>query len=85
MGQTMGLNRISAPPLPGLGLVSDLVDAKNGKLLEKADPARTKEFAEKWLKMRPQGGRVFIDSEGHASTLIDDRLVYLGNATELFT
>ena len=63
----------------------DLVDAKNGKLLEKANPVRTKEFAEKWLKIRPQGGRVFIDSEGHASTLIDDRLVYLGNATELFT
>jgi hypothetical protein len=62
----------------------DLVDTKNGKLLEKADPSKTKELAEKWLKIRPQGGRVFIDSEGHASTLIDDRLVYLGNLTGLF-
>jgi hypothetical protein len=62
----------------------DLVDTKNGKLLEKADPSRTKELAEKWLKIRPQGGRIFIDSEGHASTLIDDRLVYLGNVTGLF-
>ena len=62
----------------------DLVDTKNGKLLEKADPTRTKELAEKWLKIRPQGGRVFIDSDGHASTLIDDRLVYLGNVTGLF-
>jgi hypothetical protein len=62
----------------------DLVDTKNGKLLEKADPTRTKELAEKWLKIRPQGGRIFIDSEGHASTLIDDRLVYLGNVTGLF-
>jgi len=61
----------------------DLVDTKNGKLLEKADPTQTKELAEKWLKIRPQGGRVFIDSEGHASTLIDDRLVYLGNVTGL--
>jgi len=61
----------------------DLVDTKNGKLLEKADPTRTKELAEKWLKIRPQGGRVFIDSDGHASTLIDDRLVYLGNVTGL--
>ena len=61
----------------------DLVDTKNGKLLQKADPARTKEFAEKWLKVRPQGGRIFIDSDGHASTLIDDRLVYLGNVTGL--
>jgi hypothetical protein len=62
----------------------DLVDTKNGKLLEKADPSRTKELADMWLKIRPQGGRVFIDSEGHASTLIDDRLVYLGNVTGLF-
>jgi len=63
----------------------DLVDTKNGKHLEKADPTRTKELAEKWLKIRPQGGRVFIDSDGHASTLIDDRLVYLGNVTGLFS
>ena len=63
----------------------NLVDAKNGKLLEKADPTRTKEFADQWLKIRPQGGRIFIDSEGHASTLIDDRLVYLGNVTGLFS
>jgi len=62
----------------------DLVDTKNGKLLEKSDPTRTKELAERWLKIRPQGGRIFIDSEGHASTLIDDRLVYLGNVTGLF-
>ena len=62
----------------------DLVDTKNGKLLEKADLTRTKKLAEKWLKIRPQGGRIFIDSEGHASTLIDDRLVYLGNVTGLF-
>ena len=62
----------------------DLVDTKNGKLLEKADPIRTKDLAQKWLKIRPQGGRIFIDSEGHASTLIDDRLVYLGNVTGLF-
>ena len=62
----------------------DLVDTKNGKLLENADPTRTKNLAEKWLKIRPQGGRVFVDSEGHASTLIDDRLVYLGNVNGLF-
>lgn len=62
----------------------DLVDTKNGRLLENADPAKTKELAVKWLKIRPQGGRVFIDSAGHASTLIDDRLVYLGNVNGLF-
>jgi hypothetical protein len=62
----------------------DLLDTKNGNFLEKADPVQTKALAEKWLAIRPQGGRVFIDSDGHASTLIDDRLVYLGNVTGLF-
>ena len=62
----------------------DLVDTKNGTVLEKADPVQTKVLAEKWLAIRPQGGRVFIDSDGHASTLIDDRLIYLGNVTGLF-
>ena len=62
----------------------DLVDTKNGTVLENANPAQTKALAEKWLAIRPQGGRIFLDSEGHASTLIDDRLVYLGNVTGLF-
>jgi len=62
----------------------DLVDTKTGTVLENANPAQTKALAEKWLAIRPQGGRIFIDSEGHASTLIDDRLVYLGNVTGLF-
>lgn len=62
----------------------DLVDTKSGKFLENADARKTKEVAEKWLRIRPQGGRVFIDAEGHASTLIDDRLIYLGNVTDLF-
>ena len=61
----------------------DLVDSKNGKVLEKADPVQTKALAEKWLAIRPPGGRIFIDSDGHASTLIDDRLIYLGNVTGL--
>ena len=62
----------------------DLVDTKNGTVLENANPAQTKALAEKWLAIRPQGGRIFLDSEGHASPLIDDWLVYLGNVTCLF-
>lgn len=62
----------------------DLVDTKNGTLLENADPVQTKSLAEKWLAIRPEGGRIFIDIDGHASTLIDDRLIYLGNVTGLF-
>jgi hypothetical protein len=62
----------------------DLVETKNGKVLEGADPKQTKTFAESWLTIRPQGGRIFIDSDGHASTLIDDKLIYLGNVAGLF-
>ncbi len=56
----------------------DLVD-KSGSILSGVDPLRTKVLAEKWLTIRPQGGRIFIDDDGHASTLIDDQLIYLGN------
>ncbi len=62
----------------------NLSDTKNGTVLENIDPGQTKALAEKWLAIRPQGGRVFIDSAGHASTLIDDKLIYLGNVAELF-
>jgi myosin heavy subunit len=62
----------------------DLVETKNGKVLEGTDPKQTKTFAESWLTIRPQGGRIFIDSDGHASTLIDDKLIYLGNVAGLF-
>lgn len=61
----------------------DLVEAKDGTVLAKADPVETRALAERWLKIRPQGGRIFIDTEGHASTLIDNRLVYLGNISSL--
>ena len=56
----------------------DLVD-KSGSILSGVDPLRTKALAEKWLRIRPQGGRIFIDEAGHASTLIDDQVIYLGN------
>ena len=62
----------------------NLVDTKNGKVLENVDPIQTKALAENWLAIRPQGGRVFIDSDGHASTLIDDKLIYLGDVSGLF-
>lgn len=62
----------------------DLADTKNGNVLKHVDRSRSKSLAEKWLMIRPQGGRVFIDSDGHATTLIDDRLIYLGNVTGLF-
>jgi hypothetical protein len=34
-----------------------------------------------FLRVRPEGGRVYVDSNGDASTQIDGRLIYLGLVT----
>jgi hypothetical protein len=61
----------------------DLIEYKEGNVLAGVDRAESKIYAERWLKIRPQGGRIFIDIDGHASTLIDDVLIYLGNIAAL--
>ncbi len=35
-------------------------------------------LAEEMLKIRPSGGRVWVDRDGHATTLLDGQLTYLG-------
>lgn len=63
----------------------DLLDSRtNEPLKEIADQVR-KRLAERWLNIRPSGGRVFIDDMGNATTLIDDDLIYLGRIEELGT
>jgi hypothetical protein len=63
----------------------DLLDSRtNEPLTEIADQVR-KRIAERWLNIRPSGGRVFIDDMGNATTLIDDDLIYLGRIEELGT
>lgn len=42
----------------------------------------SKATAQKWLEIRPSGGRVWVDRNGHACTLIDDQLIYLGAVPE---
>ena len=44
-----------------------------------------KKTARKWLKIRPSGGRVWVDRNGHACTLIDDQQIYLGALPEDWT
>ncbi len=39
---------------------------------------KSREIAKRWLAIRPSGGRVWVDRNGDASTLIDDSLTYLG-------
>ena len=60
----------------------DLVDSKTSKPLEYIPDESRIEIAENWLLVRPSGGRVFVDDDGNASTLIGESLVYLGNISD---
>ena len=60
----------------------DLVDSKTSKPLEYISEESRIEIAEDWLLVRPSGGRVFVDDDGNASTLIGESLVYLGNISD---
>ena len=60
----------------------DLVDSKTSKPLEYISEESRIEIAEEWLLVRPSGGRVFVDDDGNASTIIGESLVYLGNISD---
>jgi len=60
----------------------DLIDPKTSEPLDGISEELRIEVAEDWLRIRSSGGRVFIDEDGHASTLIGEELIYLGNVSE---
>jgi myosin heavy subunit len=60
----------------------DLVDSKTSRPLDYISDESRMELAEDWLRVRPTGGRVFVDEEGNAATLIGESLVYLGNISD---
>lgn len=60
----------------------DLVDSKTSKPLDYILEESRMEIAEDWLKVRPSGGRIFVDEEGDAATLLGESLVYLGNISD---
>lgn len=60
----------------------DLVDSKTSKPLDYISEESRMELAEDWLRVRPTGGRVFVDEEGNAATLIGESLVYLGDISD---
>lgn len=60
----------------------DLVDSKTSKPIDYISEESRMEIAEDWLRVRPTGGRVFVDEEGDAATLIGESLVYLGNISD---
>ena len=60
----------------------DLVDSKTSKPIDYISEESRMEIAEDWLRVRPTGGRVFVDEEGDAATLLGENLVYLGNISD---
>ena len=62
----------------------DLVDSKTNKPIDYISEESRMEIAEEWLLVRPSGGRVFVDDEGNASTLLGESLVFLGNIQRYF-
>jgi hypothetical protein len=62
----------------------DLVDSKTNKTIDYISEESRMEIAEEWLLVRPSGGRVFVDDEGNASTLLGESLVFLGNIQRYF-
>lgn len=60
----------------------DILDFKSGEPISDLNSEDRTRLAEIWLKVRPSGGRVFIDREGRASTLIGEELIYLGNISD---
>ena len=59
----------------------ELYDTKTGDLLRDTHGVAATELAEKWLEIKPQGGRVFIDEEGAATAYRGEDLIYLGKLT----
>jgi chromosome segregation ATPase len=57
----------------------DLIDPVTDEPVNSIDSESRKKLAEQWLRIRPSGGRIFIDDQGNASTLLGENLIYLGN------
>jgi myosin heavy subunit len=62
----------------------DLVDSRSSEPIDYIPEESRIEMAEEWLLVRPSGGRVFVDDEGNASTLLGESLVFLGNIQRYF-
>ena len=62
----------------------DLVDSRTSEPIDYIPEKSRIEMAEEWLLVRPSGGRVFVDDEGNACTLLGESLVYLGNIQRYF-
>jgi hypothetical protein len=59
----------------------ELYDTKSGELLSERYGAPATELAQEWLRIKPQGGRVFVDSAGVATAFQGENLIFLGRVT----
>jgi hypothetical protein len=59
----------------------ELYDTKSGELLSERYGAPATELAQEWLRIKPQGGRVFVDSAGVATAFQGENLIFLGRIT----
>lgn len=59
----------------------ELYDTKTGELLSEKYGDVATELAQDWLRIKPQGGRVFVDSAGVATAFQGEHLIYLGKIT----
>jgi hypothetical protein len=59
----------------------ELYDTKSGELLSEKYGQLATELAQEWLRIKPQGGRVFVDSNGVATAFQGENLIYLGKVT----
>lgn len=56
----------------------ELYDTKTGALLRDIHGHAASELAQNWLRVKPEGGRVFVDEEGIATAYRGEYLIYLG-------
>lgn len=59
----------------------ELYDTKTGELLSEKYGDLATDLAQEWLRIKPQGGRVFVDSAGVATAFQGEHLIYLGKVT----
>ena len=61
----------------------ELYDTKTGALLRDTFGEQATRLASDWLEIKPQGGRIFVDSDGVATAYRGVDLIYMGHATFL--
>ena len=56
----------------------ELYDTKTGMLLRDLHGEAATLLAQKWLEIKPQGGRIFVDKHGRATAYRGEDLIYMG-------